>query len=172
MGTSSSSCKTSHKMSNKPYPTAQSGAYPSHPQAQGGYPQGQGMYPAGPYPQTQYPAGAYPYQQNPYGPPGYQEPPPPYSAHPQYPPPGSNYAPPQAPYYPQQQPQTVVAPGLFDAGARFDGIAQNRIPPPPPGVAPNQAQMAAMQGQTVVASQQRGNWLSGSGNDAGVSWGF
>lgn len=31
--------------------------------------------------------------------------------------------------YPQQPaPQTVVAPGLFDSGARFDGVAQARIP--------------------------------------------
>jgi hypothetical protein len=33
--------------------------------------------------------------------------------------------------YPQQMPpqqQTVIAPGLFDSGARFDGIAQQRVP--------------------------------------------
>lgn len=36
--------------------------------------------------------------------------------------------PPPAVMYPQQQPTTVVAPGLFDAGARFDGMSQHRIP--------------------------------------------
>ncbi|XP_067685607.1 DAZ-associated protein 2-like [Haliotis asinina] len=60
-----------------------------------------------------------------------------------------------------QQPGTVVVGGAFDAGARFDGIAQPRIPPPPPGMAPNAAQLAQMQGQTVVASQQSSNWFTG-----------
>ncbi|XP_045209828.2 nematocyst expressed protein 4-like [Mercenaria mercenaria] len=157
------------KMSGKPYPTAQPGP---------GYPH-QATYPAV-YPQPQYPAG-YPYQQ-PYGqplhpsapsapyanpnPPPYQEAPPPYS---QYQP-----APPPQAMYPQQMPpqQTVIAPGLFDSGARFDGIAQSRIPPPPPGVAPTQAQIAAMQGHQVVGTQQGTSWISGGRNDGGYTWGF
>jgi len=44
--------------------------------------------------------------------------------------------------------------------------------PPPPGVAPNQAQMAAMHGHTVVGTQQNSNWFSGGGRDGGYSWGF
>jgi hypothetical protein len=36
--------------------------------------------------------------------------------------------------------------------------------PPPPGVAPNAAQLAAMQGHTVIGTQQRSNfWTGGSG---------
>lgn len=152
-------------MSGKPYPTAPPNL---------GYPQ-QSTYPAG-YPQPQYPSN-YPYQQ-PYGqpvpnpvqyaspnPPPYQEAPPPYS---QYQP-----APPPQPMYPQQPfPQTVIAPGLFDSGARFDGVSQARIPPPPPGVAPTGAQMAAMQGHQVIGTQQSSNWFSGGRNDGGYTWGF
>lgn len=98
-------------------------------------------------------------------PPPYQEAPPPYS---QYQP-----APPPQPMYPQQPfPQTVIAPGLFDSGARFDGVSQARIPPPPPGVAPTGAQMAAMQGHQVIGTQQSSNWFSGGRNDGGYTWGF
>lgn len=74
----------------------------------------------------------------------------------------------------QQAPPTgqqVHVGAAFDAGARFDGIAQPRIPPPPPGCAPNTAQMAAMQGHTVVASRQKNSWFSG-GSGGGVNWGF
>ena len=36
--------------------------------------------------------------------------------------------------------------------------------PPPPGCPPNAAQLAAMQGQQVVATQRKGNfWVDGSG---------
>ena len=45
----------------------------------------------------------------------------------QYPPSQYPQGPPQQVYYPQQ-PQTVVAQGAFDSGARFDGTAQPRIP--------------------------------------------
>ncbi|KAL4228702.1 DAZ associated protein 2 (dazap2) [Mactra antiquata] len=162
-------------MSGKPYPTAPSLGGP-------GYPTQQGPYPTT-YPQPQYQTG-YPYQQ-PYGqqppmqqpypnPPPYQESPPPYSTsavptqHRQ--PPYQQGLPPQ-PHYPQQ-PTTVVAPGCFDGGARFDGIAQPRIPPPPPGVAPSAVQLAAMQGHNVVGTQQNTSWLTGNRNDGGYSWGF
>jgi hypothetical protein len=62
----------------------------------------------------------------------------------------------------------VVVPGAFDAGARFDGVAQPNIPPPPPGCAPNAAQLAVMRGQNVVASQRQGNFFSG-GSGAGYT---
>ncbi|KAH3703240.1 annexin A7-like isoform X2 [Dreissena polymorpha] len=176
MGSSSSSCSKP----NMSYPT-QPGSYPKAPQA--GYPQ-QGAYPGGSYPQNQYPSG-YPYQQSPYdqpmAPPPYQEAPPPYAQSQQYPPSSSQYppssgmAPPPASYYPYQQmpqPQTVLAPGLFDSGARFDGISQQRVPPPPPGVMPNHAQMAAMQGHHVVGTQQSANWFSGGKNDGGMNFGW
>ncbi|XP_076091344.1 uncharacterized protein LOC143063223 [Mytilus galloprovincialis] len=100
-----------------------------------------------------------------------------YGAPPQGPPPPYSYAPPQQGYptqqggyptqqggYPTQQPQPFVANNVFDSGARFDGIAQPNIPPPPPGYAPNAAQYAQMQGQTVIGTQQRSNfWTGGSG---------
>ena len=40
--------------------------------------------------------------------------------------------------------------------------------PPPPGCAPNAAQMAQMQGHDVVVTQQRGNFLTG-GSDGGYT---
>ena len=52
------------------------------------------------------------------------------------------------PGQPQHQPQPVVQ-GQFDAGARFSSVAPASIPPPPPGVMPTAAQMAAMSGQQV-----------------------
>ncbi|XP_037082989.1 DAZ-associated protein 2-like [Pollicipes pollicipes] len=123
------------------------------------------------------------------------QPPPPYSAAPSYgqPPAGYSYGqplpagsgPPQwagqpamvmAPgQYPppgvQMGPGTEVhVPGAFNAGARFDGHAQPRIPPPPPGVAPNMAQLAAMSGARVVTSQQKSDkWVGGAGGGA-VFW--
>lgn len=55
----------------------------------------------------------------------------------------------------------------FDAGARFSNLAPPRIPPPPPGVPPNPAQLAHMQGQNVVVTQRKSNWIGG-GSNAGV----
>lgn len=40
--------------------------------------------------------------------------------------------------------------------------------PPPPGVAPTTAQIAASQGQSVVMSQQRGD-VWGGGSDGGYT---
>jgi len=57
----------------------------------------------------------------------------------------------------------------FDSGARFDGIASQSVPPPPPGVAPNAAQMAAAQGQQVFATQKKDNWFTG-GKGGGVTF--
>ncbi|XP_077993642.1 uncharacterized protein LOC144447479 isoform X2 [Glandiceps talaboti] len=139
-----------------PPPTYQ----PTHGQA---YPMQQ-TYPT----QTgQYPQYAMPPQQG-YvaAPAGYpQGPPPPYTAqggHPAYPPQM------QAQYAPQPT-QAYAAPGAFDAGARFGVGSTVNIPPPPPGVAPNAAQMASMQGQNVVVGQRKGDWFSG-GSDGGYVW--
>ncbi|XP_077507107.1 uncharacterized protein LOC144116263 isoform X1 [Amblyomma americanum] len=115
------------------------------------------------------------------------DPPPPYSPNPPkpcqtaqpmghpsrlYPTPGQPYpTPAPGPYpmasYPQQPglPQQTMyhVPDVFDAGARF---THNKpaIPPPPPGVPPNAAQLAAMQGNPVVLGQKKSNfWTTGAG---------
>lgn len=63
----------------------------------------------------------------------------------------------------------VVVKGAFDPGARFDHVSQPSIPPPPPGVAPNAAQMAAMQGHNVVGTQKKDNFWFGSAG-GGYTW--
>jgi len=149
----------------------------------------QPAYPAGAY-QTQQ---AYP-QQHPAGAAGgYGEAPPPYTpTAPQYGHPAQGYAPPQG-YAPQQQyypgapppqqmygagpyqgapPQTVMVQGGFDADARFDGVSRPNIPPPPPGCAPNAAQMAQAQGHNVVVTQQKGSFWGGNPNDGGWNMGL
>ena len=67
------------------------------------------------------------------------------------------------------QPQPVVQ-GQFDAGARFSAQAPASIPPPPPGVMPTPAQMAAMSGQQVVMGQKEGGFLKGSGSGGYTFW--
>ena len=47
----------------------------------------------------------------------------------------------------------------FNAGARFGSGSEVRIPPPPPGVAPNAAQFAQAMGQNVVLGQKRSKFL-------------
>ncbi|KAJ1526719.1 hypothetical protein ONE63_008299 [Megalurothrips usitatus] len=69
---------------------------------------------------------------------------------------------------PQFRP-TIMVPGAYDAGARFDGIAQPVIPQNPPGVAPNAAQLAAMAGHGVALSQKKGSYLAG-GSDGGYTF--
>ncbi|XP_013397395.1 DAZ-associated protein 2 [Lingula anatina] len=70
--------------------------------------------------------------------------------------------PPPYPYMPQQpnqygHPQTLpVYMGQYDAGARFGAGATTNIPPPPPGCAPNAAQMAAAQGYNVTVTKKKG----------------
>lgn len=58
----------------------------------------------------------------------------------------------------------------FDSGARFDGIAQPTIPPPPPGVGPNAAQLAAASGAQVSMSQKKGSFLSGGSGGGFTFW--
>ncbi|XP_035214278.1 DAZ-associated protein 2-like isoform X2 [Stegodyphus dumicola] len=69
------------------------------------------------------------------------------------------------------RPGTVYVPAAatFDAGARFDGHSMPVVPPPPPNVAPNAAQLAMMQGNPVVLSQQKSSFLSG-GSGAGFTF--
>ncbi|KAL3226271.1 hypothetical protein MRX96_025180 [Rhipicephalus microplus] len=55
----------------------------------------------------------------------------------------------------------------FDPGARFSKLAPPRVPPPPPGVMPNPAQLALMQGHNVVVTQRKSNVISG-GSSGGV----
>ncbi|KAF2895632.1 hypothetical protein ILUMI_10542 [Ignelater luminosus] len=74
--------------------------------------------------------------------------------------------------YPMQHAQlrpTIMIPNSYDAGARFDGIAQQVIPPAPPGVPPNAAQLAAMAGHQVALGQKKGSFLSG-GSDGGYTF--
>merc|ERR1711970_567643 len=76
--------------------------------------------------------------------------------------PGTHTAPPP-------QPQPMVA-AKFDAGARFHKNAPASIPPPPPGVMPNAAQVAAMQGQSVVMGKKEEGFLKGSGSGGYTFW--
>ncbi|KAJ8035855.1 DAZ-associated protein 2 [Holothuria leucospilota] len=78
------------------------------------------------------------------------------------------YSPPQQQLPPGGPGTTYVIHGGFDAGARFDGNAPPSIPPPPPGIAPNAAQMAAASGANVHITQQQGDWMTG-GSDGGYT---
>ncbi|CAH1774941.1 unnamed protein product [Owenia fusiformis] len=96
-----------------------------------------------------------------------REAPPPYSAVPQQaqyvPPPGNAQAQYGAPPTQYKANETVVVKGVFDAGARFGPGSGASIPPPPPGVKPNAAQMAQSQGANVVATQKpQKKWEGGS----------
>ncbi|XP_011875144.1 PREDICTED: DAZ-associated protein 2-like isoform X1 [Vollenhovia emeryi] len=174
--------KTTNLLSRTPYPVA------PHPPT--------GFVPAPTQPPTYGVAGASPYGVFPNQPQLYatQGPPPPtYDqtlAHPmmyqpmygqgyplQYYPPGYplQYYPPLAAttaYYPAMQPApvrpTIMVPNGFD-GTRFDGISQPVLPPPPPGVAANAAQLAAMAGHSVALSQKKGSFLGG-GTEGGYTF--
>lgn len=58
----------------------------------------------------------------------------------------------------------------YDGGARFDGIAQQVIPPTPPGVPPSPAQLAAMAGHNVALTQKKGTFLAGSSDGGYTFW--
>lgn len=133
---------------NSPYPRAPVQGYTANYQE---YPanvqyQQQPVNPPTGYVPTGYtPVGYAPTGYSPAGPsvpnaPAYTDAPPPYTERPENPPVGIQ--------------QTMVFKDGFDYRARFDGIAQPRIPPPPPGVAPNAAQIASMQGHNVTATQE------------------
>jgi len=138
-----------------PYPTA-SGAPPYYQQGQ----QGMAPYPNYAQPPQAPNHASYPYPGGPMpkAPMG-QQPPTGYAPYPK----GPSVAP-----YPQSAPP--VASGQFDAGARFTPYAPASIPPPPPGCAPNAAQMAAAQGKTVVTSQKEGGFFKGSGSGGYTFW--
>ncbi|XP_049882916.1 DAZ-associated protein 2-like [Pectinophora gossypiella] len=61
------------------------------------------------------------------------------------------------PYYPTAvQPSiqplrpTIMIPNGFEAGGRFEGLAQTLLPPAPPGVPPSPAHLAAIQPHQVL----------------------
>ncbi|XP_071942329.1 uncharacterized protein [Antedon mediterranea] len=158
--------KPAYPVQQPAYPVQQAGAYPTQQgyPAQPGYPQQQG-YPPVHYPHAAAAGGFQPTPPPGYAPQGPQGPPPPYTAQPQ------NFAAPpmsQPPMPPAQLQQggTLVVQGGFDAGARNP----TSIPPPPPGYAPNHAQMAATQGQNVVVTQRQGNWMTGGSDGGYVVW--
>lgn len=163
-----------------------------YPKQAGQYPTQQPAYP------TQVPpmpcGGSYvPAQIPPAGQFLYGAPPPPYSATPSAPPshgfamqaqqvPPQQYPgaapvgqyPPQQPYPVGQYPGQAVPPnmvhGSFDPGARFNNGASVNVPPPPPGYAPNVAQYAASQGQSVNVQQRKAGWFSGGTGGGYTFW--
>ncbi|RZF42336.1 hypothetical protein LSTR_LSTR004144 [Laodelphax striatellus] len=93
--------------------------------------------------------------------------------------PAAGYSTMQAAYYPtlatysyphHQLRPTIMVPNAFEAGARFDGIAQPVLPPAPPGVPPSPAQLAAMAGHNVALTQKKGSFLTGSGDGGYTFW--
>lgn len=64
----------------------------------------------------------------------------------------------------------AVAPvtAVFDSGARFNG-GSITVPPPPPGYLPTQAQVAAMNGQSVHVQKDKNNFFTG-GKGAGFTF--
>ncbi|XP_065882843.1 DAZ-associated protein 2-like isoform X1 [Dysidea avara] len=91
--------------------------------------------------------------------------------HPSHAPPPYSIQPVQSPAtYPGQRTQkpSVTVQGQYAAGARFDPNKPATIPPPPPGVAPTPAQIAAAQGKPVVMTQQKASSMMGE--DGGATW--
>lgn len=80
-----------------------------------------------------------------------------------------SYLPPVTPMY-SPRPATVYLPAGYDAGARFDGHGMPVVPPPPPGLSPNAAQLAMMQGNSVVLGQQKSSYLSGGSSGGYTFW--
>ncbi|XP_076840706.1 DAZ-associated protein 2 [Brachyhypopomus gauderio] len=75
---------------------------------------------------------------------------------------------PMGPVYPPGS--TVLVDGGYDAGARFGHGTPASIPPPPPGHAPNAAQLAAMQGANVVMAQRKNNFFMGGSSGGYTIW--
>lgn len=112
---------------------------------------------------AQYPNG-YPLQYAPYP----TAPPNQYSAYSAYP--GAYPAHiPSASNYPTNSNPVYVIPNAFDSGAQFDNNCPITVPPPPPGCAPNVAQMALMNGNSVVLNKKKSNWFTG-GKGGGYSF--
>ncbi|XP_028654368.1 DAZ-associated protein 2 [Erpetoichthys calabaricus] len=65
---------------------------------------------------------------------------------------------------------TVLVEGAYDAGARFGTGSTMSVPPPPPGVLPSAAQLAAMQGANVVMTQRKGNFFMGGSSGGYTIW--
>lgn len=65
--------------------------------------------------------------------------------------------------------QQVIVQGGFDNGARFASGSAS-IPPPPPGCAPNSAQVASSQGASVAVSQQKTSKLKGDMGGGVTFW--
>ncbi|CAI9724541.1 Hypothetical predicted protein [Octopus vulgaris] len=59
--------------------------------------------------------------------------------------------------------------GIPGQEALAQGLPPSYSPPPPPGYAPNATQMAAMQGQNVILTQRKNDFLTG-GSGAGYTW--
>lgn len=149
-----------------PYPTNPSyPAHPGYPPQAAGYPQtAQPGYP--PNASYQPYAGAPPAGPPPaYSPPGYIQPANNYPAYP-----AAQAYPTQHPQYPPGQPLPPAATGTYDAAARFGAGASYNIPPPPPGVVPNAAQMAQMRGQNVLMNQKKSTFWDGSGSGGYTTW--
>merc|ERR1712165_143283 len=170
MGWFGSSNKKEKSKATGGYPS-QGGGYPTQNNAssnvQEKQPLPQQMPPTGQPP----PYGAAPqYQQQPYQQQPYQQQP--YQQQPYPTAPNSINAQPtpqnvtQA-YQVTYQPAPVQQ-ARFDSGARFDGNSQARVPPPPPGVQMNSAQLAAAQGQSAQVGQKKAGFLSG-GDGGGTS---
>ena len=80
---------------------------------------------------------------------------------------GKKYQP--APVYQTLPDGTVVVHEAFDAHTRFD-MAKANIPPPPPGVAPNAAQMAAMAGKKVMVGKKSDSWIDDINDGGHTFW--
>merc|ERR1712071_122009 len=137
----------------QPYPTQQpqNPAYPYQQPHNLAYPYQQPQNPSYPYQQPQNPM--YPYQQTqnpgyPHHQPAHQ------SLFPGQPFDAMQGMPPPPPSYDESMHHSVANQNAFHAGARFGKGSPARIPPPPPGVAPNAAQFAEAMGQNVVLGQK------------------
>ncbi|XP_074034433.1 DAZ-associated protein 2 isoform X1 [Leptinotarsa decemlineata] len=71
---------------------------------------------------------------------------------------------------PAQLRPTIMIPNGYDAGARFDGLGQQVLPPAPPGVPPSAAQLAAMAGHQVALGQKKNSFLAGSSEGGYTFW--